>query len=247
MQIDSLAKVRHSAFAEAANRLGRNLDNPATASDRDRLRATGLAEDQGKRIVDGAARFRAAFVLQRALQTRYEGEALDPQRVLDRAVGWFQRAHIAADVAKADGDAESEKLALYLGVGQPLPQSIREARVMLETMLSVLAGVNVKRFGETDAFLPDAQALVDLFVKEVDERDDVLVTREVATRRLYELKEDVVTLCNQVLSRIDAIESREGEPEFVGYDLGELRALVATRGMPVEDPAEPEPPATTGL
>ena len=54
-----------TTLAEAANRLGRNLDNPATASDRDRLRATGLAEDQGKRIVDGAARFRAAFILQR--------------------------------------------------------------------------------------------------------------------------------------------------------------------------------------
>ena len=247
MPIDSLAKVRHSAFAEAAHRLGRNLDNVNTASDRQRLRAAGLAEDQGKRIVDAAARFRAAFILQRSLQTRYEAEALDPQAVLERGQDWFQRAQIAAGVAKADGDPESEKLALYLGVGQPLPQSIREARVMLETMLSVLAGVDVTRFGETDAFLPDAQALVDLFVKEVNERDDVLVTREVATRRLYELKEEVVTLCNQVLSRIEAIESRDDEPSFVGYDLGELRALVAARGLPVEDPAEPEPVPTTGL
>jgi hypothetical protein len=174
-----------------------------------------------------AARRLGKTELHRGLLVVRRGEALDPQAVKDAAMVWGGRGRAGVGVAKADNDPDWSKLALLVGVGEDAVQSIRDARVMVETTLFNLTGINLKRLGLNDAFLADGEAIVNLFEKEVDERDDVLLSREATIRSLYELKEEVVELIDQVLARIEVIESDPAQPRFVGFDLGTLRALVA--------------------
>jgi len=247
MQLGSLGKVGHAAFTEAARTIGRNLNHSAISADFQRLLDAGINPEIGAKIVQKSTLLRQSYILQRSLQARYRGEALDPQAVKDAAIVWGGRGRAGVGVAKADNDPDWSKLALLVGVGEDAVQSIRDARVMVETTLSNLTGINLKRLGLNETFLADGEAIVNLFEKEVDERDDVLLSREATTRSLYELKEEVVELIDQVLSRIEVIEADPAQPRFVGFDLGSLRALVATRGQKLDDSADDEGGGEPGL
>lgn len=247
MALGGLASVGHAAFTETARTVGRALNNPAISADVQRIVDIGLDPQIGVRIVQKATLLRSSHILQLSLQARYEGEALDPQAVKDTSRVWLGKARTGVGVAEADNDPEVDKLARLVGIGQDAVQSIRDARVMVETTLLNLVGIDLKRLGLKESFRADGEAIVNLFEKEVDERDDVLLTREATTRSLYELKEEVVDLIDQVLSRIEAVEADPAQPRFVGFDLGALRALVATRGKKLDDSADKEGGDAPGL
>lgn len=245
MAIETISDVDHHAVSDAFDRVGTTLTNTDFVRDiLPNILGVGLPTDFADRIIRQSQLLRATADLQASLQDQYEGESYDPQAVTEKVKSLMAIVHQGAEVARTEGADDAKKLARLVAVGEPI-SSIRDARAVLGKVLNTFKVIDISRLKLTAKDVATAEALSALFVSEVNDRDDVLVSRMVATQNLYKIKAELIGMGEQLVAKAELAELRNPGLNVVGLDFGELRALAATssnREEPAEPAVTPEPP-----
>lgn len=227
MGVSGLMDVANTAIGAAANKLCDTHTAESFEPIRTALIGVGLPADTYDRLGALATEYQSVHARREALDDAFEGEAIDPQLDAARAHRWIKILHASARAYASDNAPDAPKVMRKLGVGTSPSDNPREASLSVGKLLTALEllGDPIPLY-LPPGFIVEGKTISGTLRADEKDRDQGLTARQMATRRMGQLEDQLQMIFEQVLARAELLEEISGEP-IPGVDFGYLRAAAA--------------------